>query len=112
MNVSIMKPEFFYNFGIFIVKMMMRHGICLSGLLGTHLSLKRLVMFVEILFPILVHFMLRSYYVPLWCDMCNSSNHSITSCPYYACSAQPDFASPRDYTDVVLTLPNSSLPLA
>ena len=36
----------------------MRHGICLSGLLETHLSLKRLVVFMDILFPILVHFML------------------------------------------------------
>ena len=44
--------------------------------------------------------------------MCNSSDHHAKSCPYYACYAQPDFASPRDYTDVVLTLHDSSLPLA
>jgi len=53
-----MKPKLFYSIGIFIVKTLMRHGICLSGLLGTHLSLKRLVVFVDILFPILVHLML------------------------------------------------------
>ena len=33
-------------------------------------------------------------------------------CPYYACYAQPDFVSPWDNTDVVLTLPNSPFPLA
>ena len=53
-----MKPEFLYSIGILIVKTLMRYGICLSGLLGTHLSLKRLVVFVDILFSILVHFML------------------------------------------------------
>ena len=53
-----MKPEFFCSIGIFIVKTLMRHEICLSGLLTTHLSLKRLVVFVDILFAILVHFML------------------------------------------------------
>ena len=42
----------------FIVKILMKHEICLNRLLGTHLSLKRLVAFVDILFPILVHFML------------------------------------------------------
>ena len=30
----------------------------------------------------------------------------------YACYAQPDLASPKDNTDVVMTLPNSSFPLA
>jgi len=57
-------------------------------------------------------FYARSYYAPLWCVMCSSSDHNITSCPYYACFYQPDFASPKDNTDVVLTLPDSSLPLA
>jgi len=41
-----------------MVKMSMRHGVCLSGLLGIHLTLTRLVVFLDILFPILVHFML------------------------------------------------------
>jgi len=29
----------------------------------------------------------RSYYTPFWCDMCNSSYHNITSCPFYTCYA-------------------------
>jgi len=53
-----MKLEFFYNISIFMVKTLMRQGIRLSGLLGTHLSLKRVVVFVDTLFPILVNFML------------------------------------------------------
>jgi len=53
-----MKREFFCNFGIFTIKMSMKHGICLSGLLGTPLSLERLVVFMDIYFTILVHFML------------------------------------------------------
>ena len=43
--------------------------------------------------------------------MCNSFDHNITSCPYYACYAQPDFASLKGKTDLVLTLHESSLPL-
>jgi len=53
-----MKSEFFYSIGIFIVKTLMRHEICLSGLLTTHLSLKRLVVVVDILFPIIMYFTL------------------------------------------------------
>jgi len=30
-------------------------------------------------------FYCRSYYAPFWCDYCNSSDHDINSCPYYAC---------------------------
>ena len=44
--------------------------------------------------------------------MCNSSDHNIISCPYYACYTQPDFAPPRDSTHVVLILHDSSLALA
>jgi len=47
-----------------------------------------------------------------WYDLCNSSNHTTSSCPYYACYAQPDFVSPWDNTDVILCLPDSSFPLA
>ena len=54
----------------------------------------------------------RLYYAPFWCDMRNSSDENANSCPYYACYAQHDFASPRANTDVVLTLPDSSFPLA
>jgi len=53
-----MKPEFFYSIGIFMVNLLMKYGLCLSGLLGIHLSLIRLVVFVDIIFPILVPFML------------------------------------------------------
>jgi len=53
-----MKPEFFCSSEIFIVKMLMKHGICLQGLLRTRLSLKRLVVFMDILFSILVYFIL------------------------------------------------------
>ena len=62
-------------------------------------------------FPVPSAFYARSYYAPLWCDLC-SSYHNITSCPYYACYAQPDFAPPRDSTDVVLSLVDSCLLLA
>jgi len=44
--------------GIFTVKMLIRHGIFLIGLLGIHLSLRRLVVIVDIHSLILVHFML------------------------------------------------------
>jgi len=53
-----MKPEFFYNFEIFMVKVPMKLGLCLSGLHGTHLSLKRLVVFMDMYFKIHVHSML------------------------------------------------------
>ena len=36
----------------------MRHDICLSGLLKIHLSLRRLVVFVDIHYLIVVHAML------------------------------------------------------
>ena len=38
--------------------MLMMHGICFYGLLGILLSLKRLAVFIDIHFPIHVHFML------------------------------------------------------
>jgi len=38
-----------------MVKILMMHDICLSGLLGSHLSLKRIVVFLDIHFLILVH---------------------------------------------------------
>ena len=41
-----------------MVKMLMKLGLCLSGLHGPHLSLKRLVVFMEIHFMIHVHSML------------------------------------------------------
>ena len=53
-----MNPEFFYNFGIFMVKVPMKLDLCLSGLLGIRLSLKRLVACMDIHFMIHVHSML------------------------------------------------------
>jgi len=50
-----MNPEFFYNFGIFMVKVPMKLDLCLSGLLGIRLSLKRLVACMDIHFMIHVH---------------------------------------------------------
>jgi len=54
-----MKPEFFYSILVFVVKMSIRLGICLNGLLGIHFNLKRLVVFIDIHFMILVPFMLH-----------------------------------------------------
>jgi len=45
-------------------------------------------------FPDPCAFYSRFYYAPFWCDLCNFSDHSTNSCPYYACYAQPDFALP------------------
>jgi len=36
----------------------------------------------------------RSYYAPFWCDMRNSSNHNINSCPYYVYYALSDLSLP------------------
>jgi len=41
-----------------MVQMLMKHGIDLSGLLGIHLNLRRLVVFLDIHFLILVHLIL------------------------------------------------------
>jgi len=47
------------QFWDFHSKMSMKLGIYLSGLHGIHLSLKRIVVFLDILFPTHVHFMLN-----------------------------------------------------
>jgi len=52
-------------------------------------------------FPDPCAFYARPYYASLWCDICNSSYHNAKSCPYYACYVQPDFASPRDSTNML-----------
>jgi len=36
----------------------------------------------------------KSYYTPPWCDMCNSSVHNVSSCPYYAYYAHSDLSLP------------------
>ena len=53
-----------------------------------------------------------SYYAFFWHDMCSSYDHNINLRPHYAFYAQPKFASPRDNTEVILTLPDSSFSLA
>jgi len=35
-----------------------------------------------------------SFYAPFWCNLHTSSNRATNLFPYYACDAQPDFASP------------------
>ena len=40
---------------VFLVKVLMRHGVCLIGVLGIPLSLRRLVVFVDIILLILMH---------------------------------------------------------
>jgi len=45
-------------------------------------------------FPDPCAFYARSYYAPFWCDLCSSSDHATNLCPYYACYAQPNYASP------------------
>ena len=37
-------------------------------------------------------FYAKSYYAPFWCDICNSSVHNVSSCPYYAYCAPSDSA--------------------
>jgi len=44
--------------------------------------------------------------------LCNSSDHDINSHPHYVCYTQPNFAPPMGNTKVVLTLHDSSFPLA
>jgi len=56
-----MKPAFFYSIEIFIVNALIKYGISLSGLLGARLSLKRLVVFIDIHFMVIVHFMLNRF---------------------------------------------------
>jgi len=48
-----------YNFVIFMVKMLMKLGLCLCGLHGIHLSLKRPVVFMPIHLMTHVHSMLN-----------------------------------------------------
>ena len=48
--------------------MLMMHGICLNGFHGIRLNLKRLVVFIDIIFPDPSTFYAKSYYAPLWCD--------------------------------------------
>jgi len=49
-----------------MLKVLMRHGVCLSGLCGICLSLRRLVVFCDILFSILVHFIIYLIMPPFY----------------------------------------------
>jgi len=89
-----MKLEFFYSIGIFMVKVSTKLGLCLRGLLGIHLSLKRLVVFYGHVFRDPRGLYARSYYASLWCDMYNSSVHNVSSCPYCACYTHSDSSLP------------------
>jgi len=62
------KPVF-DSVGVFISNVLMRHGVYLSELLGIPLSLRRPVVFLDILFPILLHFML-DLIIPLFGVIC------------------------------------------
>jgi len=53
------KTRILLQFWDFIVKMLMKLGLCLNGLLGIRLNLKRLVVFMVIHFMIHVHSMLN-----------------------------------------------------
>jgi len=50
--------EPFYSVGVFSVKALIRNGICLSRLLGIHLNLRKVVVFLDNHFLILVRSML------------------------------------------------------
>jgi len=39
-------------------------------------------------------FYAKSYYAPSWHDLCNSSAHNVSSCPYYACYTHSDSSLP------------------
>jgi len=45
-------------------------------------------------FPDQCAFYARSYYAPVWCDLCNKSAHNVSSYPYYACYAHFDSSVP------------------
>jgi len=45
-------------------------------------------------FPDCCAFYAKSYHTPLWCDMCNTSAHNVSSCPYYAYSTHSDSSLP------------------
>ena len=45
-------------------------------------------------FPDPCAFYARSYYAPLWCDMCSTSSHNVSSCPYYLFYAHSDWPLP------------------
>ena len=55
------------------------------SLFGAHLNLRSLVVFLDIFFLMLVHFMLELIMPPFWYDMCSSLDHDSISCLFYVC---------------------------
>ena len=45
-------------------------------------------------FPDPCAFYTRSYYAPLWCDLCSTSSHNVSTCPYYLLYAHSDLPLP------------------
>ena len=88
------KTKLFWSIGVLFAKVLMRLGVCLSGLLMIHLHWRRQVAFLEVLSPILVHSILNLIKALFQCDLCSSSDHNISSCSIYACYAQPDSSFP------------------
>ena len=43
-------------------------------------------------FPNPCAFYARSYYAPLWCDLCTTSAYNVSSCPFYACYTHLDLS--------------------
>ena len=72
----------------------MKLGVCLSGLLRIHLSLRGPIVFLDVLFLILVHSMLDVILPLFGNDMCSPYDHNITSCQSYACYPKLDSSLP------------------
>jgi len=69
-------------------------GICLSGLCGIRFEFKKASRVSGYSIPNPFTFYSRSYYAPFWYDWCSSSDHNITSCPFYACYLELDLSLP------------------
>ena len=100
-----MNSILFQSTGVFTLKVPLRRGIYLSGLLGIRLNLRRVVLFMDIL-------SLMISLSPFWCNTYNFSSHGINLCPYHACNLQSNLTSPKENTNILLTLPVSTFPLA
>ena len=74
--------------------MLMKLGVCLSGLHGIRLSLKKATRFYGNSFHDPCAFYARLYYAPFWCNLCHSSDRNISSCPYYGSYAHLESSLP------------------
>jgi len=63
------KAKLFWSIGVFMVKVLMWLGVCLSGRLGIHSTLISLVVFLHIISLILVYSIL-DLIMPLFCVTC------------------------------------------